>query len=80
MSCSWQNRVIEWMKLMKLTNIDNNNINIEESKSNIDNTKLDMWKNFNVEPYYNFPVSKYWFGYSELKNYFDSYFYLSSKN
>ena len=69
LSCSWQNRVIEWMKLMKLTNIDNNNINIEESKSNIDNTKLDMWKNFNVEPYYNFPVSKYWFGYSELKNY-----------
>lgn len=66
LSCSWQNRVIEWMKLM---NIDNNNINIEESKSNIDNTKLDMWKNLNVEPYYNFPVSKYWFGNSELKNY-----------
>jgi beta-1,4-mannosyl-glycoprotein beta-1,4-N-acetylglucosaminyltransferase len=54
---------------MKLINIDNNNINIEESKSTIDNTKLDMWKNFNVEPYYNFPVSKNWFGYSELKNY-----------
>jgi beta-1,4-mannosyl-glycoprotein beta-1,4-N-acetylglucosaminyltransferase len=66
LSCSWKNRAIEWMKLM---NIDNNNINIEDSKSTIDNTKLDMWKNLTVEPYYNFPVSKNWFGYSELKNY-----------
>ena len=30
LSCSWKNRGIEWMKLM---NIDNNNINIEDSKS-----------------------------------------------
>ena len=47
----------------------NNDNNIEEFKSTIDNTKLDMWKNLTVEPYYNFPVSKNWFGYSELKNY-----------
>jgi beta-1,4-mannosyl-glycoprotein beta-1,4-N-acetylglucosaminyltransferase len=60
-SCSWENRAKEWMKIMD----NDNNINIEKSKSTI----LDMWKNYNVEPYYNFPVSKYWFGYSELKNY-----------
>ena len=60
-SCSWENRAKEWMKIMN----NDNNINVEKPKSTI----LDMWKNFNVEPYYNFPVSKYWFGYSELKNY-----------
>jgi FkbM family methyltransferase len=68
LSCSWKNRAQEWMKIMNIEN-NNNNIIIEESKSTIDNTKLDMWKNLNVEPYYNFPVSKNWFGYSELKNY-----------
>lgn len=49
--------------------VNTNYDSIMKNKINIDNTKLDMWKNLNIEPYYNFPVSKNWFGYSEIKKY-----------
>lgn len=70
LSCSWENRANEWMKL-----IDDANKNIKtedqsiskELRLNLDN-KLNMWRNLDIEPYYNFPISKNWFGYSELKN------------
>jgi GR25 family glycosyltransferase involved in LPS biosynthesis len=41
------------------------------------NNNLDLWKNNNIDNMYNFPVSKSWFCYSELKSYIINNFILN---
>lgn len=65
LSCDWKNRADKWKELINLTN---NDVNIHNNIVII-NDKIEMWKSLNVEKIYDFPVSKAWFGYSELKNY-----------
>ena len=78
MTCGWEQRAKKWMKFITSGtediqhNQEKQEILFKELPTLLDKTKLEMWKNLNVEPYYNFSISKNWFGYSELKNYLQS--------